>query len=468
MLDFQTTENELPFINITPTKQSAGEKRKVIRSHVMRGKNRKKPPPRPLSWIDSCQAGNVINNSKDNYTSIPGKIGGEFSLTPFSAEINSGMIDTMLKLKEAMSPLAFGLSPIQSKQSWLEPIWRDAACLHFSIYIAKTYRDFVEGRRGSNETALAHFLKSVRVLQHRLASSDSELPISDSTILVVVGLATAAVAFGDFETASNHIGGLHKMVILRGSISAFSKNRNLQAKILRADLGAALAKGSRPRFFSNGVSWDPYFTSRGKTPILGAQGVDPTPQTPSPGLNYFLRNTDVRLRFIWEDLSELVRSINIAMQCNLGIDSELYHEVMISIHYRLVNLCLDADDASEAFRLASLSFSATLFLQGRGVKINYRYLAQSLEVSLSRLRCHIRAMPAQVALWIYVVGALSVLGEREKLELRPVLTTILLSTKSTSWNQVRLLLKSILWVDALFDLPAKEIVEPILCSIESK
>ncbi|OCK77896.1 hypothetical protein K432DRAFT_357774 [Lepidopterella palustris CBS 459.81] len=427
----------------------------------MRGKNRKKRPLRPPSWINGDQVNDRVSIEKKQTLSIPAKVGGEFSFTAFSAEIGPDMLETIWRLKQTMSPLEFSLGSDQTKPLWFEPIWNDAACLHFTVFISKVYLDFVHGQKEISKTALARFVKALAILQKRLASSDDELSISDSTILAVVGLTMAATALGDFETALKHLNGLHKMVILRGGMSAFKGNRQLQTKIFRADLGVALGTGCKTLFFSDGVLWDSYFAPRRRIPISGAQDSDPDPdpQMFAPNLGCFLDSLDMRLRLVWDDLSEFVRAANIVTQCKLSIDSELYQELMVSIHYRLVNLRFDSGNVNETIRLALLAFASTFFLQWRGIKTRYEYLARHLKSTLSLLRLKTRAMPAQLTLWLYIIGAVSVFDEHEQVWFQHALTEVLRAMRLKSWNKVRLSLKSVLWVNVLQDPLAKQIVE---------
>ncbi|XXG98038.1 hypothetical protein Hte_004355 [Hypoxylon texense] len=207
-----------PFIVTTPTRQSVEEKRKFIRSYAMRGKNRKRPLPRPASWINGSRRGDETSTNKENTFSIPAKVGHDFSCAAIPAEVSPALLDVIWKCKA---------------HSWLEPVLNDAACLHFTIFIAETYRDFIQGQKGNGQSALAHFVKALGILQHRLASNENEGSICDSTILVVIGLTAAANSLGDFDAALHHVRGLQQMVTLRGGILAFKTNMMLQAKILR-------------------------------------------------------------------------------------------------------------------------------------------------------------------------------------------------------------------------------------------
>lgn len=137
------------------------------------------------------------------------------------------------EVKHAMVPSEFGLVSNQTESSFFEPVLNDTACLHFTLFTTKVYMDSLDGKKEISKMALVHLVNALAILQQRLAGSDKEQSISDSTILVVIGLTMTATALGDLETAQNHLRGLYKMVMLRGGISAFKDFGNLQPKIFR-------------------------------------------------------------------------------------------------------------------------------------------------------------------------------------------------------------------------------------------
>lgn len=129
--------------------------------------------------------------------------------------------------------LEFGPASSQEEVNWLEPVLSDIACFHFTMFISKMYLDYLEGQTDNTQKALAHHTKALTALQRRLSAGNIDISTSDSTILTVVGLTTAALAFGDADIARKHMGGLHKMVTLRGGLSAFSHDKKLQKKLCR-------------------------------------------------------------------------------------------------------------------------------------------------------------------------------------------------------------------------------------------
>ena len=115
---------------------------------------------------------------------------------------------------------------------WLDPMMVDAAYVHVTVFAAETFMDRMLGRRYStaNPEATAHCLKGVNVLRKRLSQGDEQF--SDCTIAVVLTLALNALFLGEHDTLRQHMVGLHKMVMLRGGVSAF-RGSKLITEILR-------------------------------------------------------------------------------------------------------------------------------------------------------------------------------------------------------------------------------------------
>jgi hypothetical protein len=144
------------------------------------------------------------------------------------------------------------------------------------------------------------------------------------------------------------------------------------------------------------------------------------------------------------------------------MDNDLYHEVMVSIHYRLINLRFETGNVNEIIRLALLAFASTIFLQWRGVETRYQYLAEHLKSALFLLWRKIGTMPVQLTLWLYITCGAFVFDQDERDCFRPALVEVLRSMRLNSWIEVKLSLRSVLRVDVLHDPPAKQIVEAML------
>ncbi|KFA81238.1 hypothetical protein S40288_10426, partial [Stachybotrys chartarum IBT 40288] len=91
-----------------------------------------------------------------------------------------------------------------------------------------------------------YFDRTIRYLQHRV--QDPEKQLSDSTITLVLSLAMMAELTGDDAAFEQHVGGLTKIVQLRGGLETFKNHNILRIKICRVDLGWAIKTGNKPNF----------------------------------------------------------------------------------------------------------------------------------------------------------------------------------------------------------------------------
>ena len=83
---------------------------------------------------------------------------------------------------------------------------------------------------------MPHFLETLRLLRERLERDDDQAKLSDATAAIIMGLAGLALLSGDSKSAQHHVVGLHKLVGLRGSVSAFTHNAKLLMEILKYEL----------------------------------------------------------------------------------------------------------------------------------------------------------------------------------------------------------------------------------------
>ena len=90
--------------------------------------------------------------------------------------------------------------------------------------------DFKTRKPFSNATH-QHLRKTIGLLNDRL--SDDVLVRSDATISIVLNLTRLADYSGDEEAKKIHIGGLQRLVRLRGGLDAFRSNTKMWIKLSR-------------------------------------------------------------------------------------------------------------------------------------------------------------------------------------------------------------------------------------------
>ncbi|KAI1751545.1 hypothetical protein F4782DRAFT_540820 [Xylaria castorea] len=450
-----------PFIVTTPEDRSGDGKRKLVRSHVMRGKNQKRRPLRPPSCISGHPGYVNPSSSMTKNSSIPAGVCEVSYEMKFPTELDPQILDTIRQLRWAIGPPDLGLVQDQSELSWLEPIKSDPACLHFTMFVARMWKDSIAARGEQNtisQASLISYGKALSFLQQRLTGDAGDVSTSDSTLIVVTGLVMGSLALHDFKTALNHVKGLHQMIVLRGGLSTLNGNKKLQFKVCRTDISVALSTGCDVLFFSETkISWDYYIASSDN------RDLSKSTKTPTP-LKEHVVGMPEKLRVIWDDLSEVVRSINIAAQCARSIDFELYQEAMISIHYRLIKLNYDLKAFDELICLTLLGFCSGIFLQWRGVKFPFKHLARQLMIALRHvgLDGEMSTDSHRIVLWSISVSAISVLDGQQVASLQPVLKNIARRMGVASWSEIKIIIESFLWINEHHSAPAREFIEAAL------
>ena len=252
----------LPFIISTDRQKADPETRKLIRSHVMRGKNRVKPWRKPRSSLqgDKPKGDYLIANGLIWPSSIPRLLCSKFSAIPFADAVEPALIADVLSCERSFTccwlsyanQIPLLVAPMFSKamfvlyqcitpntagmaQAWFVPMLFDAAYLHAVCFTIQTYFDGIFARTRSAEARrrdCVYYAKTVEILQERLTLDDDSVRLSDSTIMTVLALSGHAYTMGDYESANHHNSGLLKLVTMRG-VGAFLQNTKLLIEIIR-------------------------------------------------------------------------------------------------------------------------------------------------------------------------------------------------------------------------------------------
>jgi hypothetical protein len=133
-----------------------------------------------------------------------------------------------------------GLSPFEacaqvhiSDTTLLHQLSEDAILFHLVLFQIQSYLDATSGIP-LGPRARSHLAHGLRLLQGRLASSDGNLATADSTILGVSMLAMAMQDGDDLDATMHHMGGLARIVTLRGGVRALTHNNHrIQRKVCR-------------------------------------------------------------------------------------------------------------------------------------------------------------------------------------------------------------------------------------------
>lgn len=470
--------NSAPFIVNTSIGKANTASRKVIRSHVMRAKNKRMPkasPPRPGTWINS----EIDHEARRTQAQIPKPrfefAGTGLSTTRFADDMQPYMMDLVYKcgfsfldvrstiddpqvftiLKQSLHPIEICLNVYPRSTIWFDYLYYDVMYLHSILWTTQAYFDWISPQ-ATSKAALLHMSKTLDLLKYRL--NDPRLAIADTTIFVVVLLVMTSALLGDHEAATKHITGLYRMVMLRGGLGALREDIQIQIKVcryaishsslmiqmltllFREDLRVAVLTGAQPFFFSENLDWKP-FLPKG------------TEYSAIPTSLVAILHQDKRIEHVWSDLASFSRSANLAFQTDHKISPQLFHEILISAMYRLLlapkrNHEPSGNDWLEAIRLSMVGFSATILLQGHAIKMRFANLSEQLREAIETLDLGDQPL-YEVRVWMLFVAGLSAVTDEDDGWLVPLLARQL-SGEST-WDGIRRLLKRFLWIDAIHD-----------------
>ncbi|KAI8716461.1 hypothetical protein NCS52_00940000 [Fusarium sp. LHS14.1] len=449
--------------------------RKLIRRHVMRGKNtREHQPPRlPDSWIHTTAASESQLTFPADPLSHPGglvKRCGDGSIWdtcpwfPFSINVLDTVkfadeVDRPARqmiasffgtIRELMYPLDLCCEFNASETNWFGWMTNDAAYLHALLFTVSSFHDLAAGRTAQPRTNY-HVFKAIRLLNERLA--DRKMALADSTVAVVMSMAMLCEIAGDAQAARAHTDGLKQIVELRGGISSFSHAQQLQVKICRVDLSVAISQGSRPYFFQDGVSWDSFFES---CSVL--KRLRPVPSAAMLHTRRLIKPVDRRLYYIFQDVQDFSQLVNFLFQSHQRIQPGVFQDLLTSLQYRILLLDFGIDNRfAELLRLSMLAYLTVVFFRLPQVKLQYPFLGSQLRTSCQTFE-PANEQERKVFAWAMFVGFMSALDLEDE-DLTMMLAEMMVPCLGSSWVEAKASLKEVLWIDGIYDGPGQEVYE---------
>ncbi|KAG7115763.1 hypothetical protein HYQ44_007505 [Verticillium longisporum] len=357
----------LVFVTVDANGQPAARDRKLIRSHVMRGKNTPnghsmlqeatilpKSPPQAQARHESLNSA-VHALARIRHQGMVPRAANVFTFIKFPKDIGSTsrtLLCTYFSyLKDTMYPIGRHSLADATNAYWFHWTQLDLAYLHSILYTTSFLYDNLKGEKTDPTTAL-----------------------SDSTTTVVMGMALMAEGFGDVESAHVHIMGLKQIVALRGGMKSFANKPQLEAKLRRAGLVYSICTGASPAFHQDAASFESAFDS---SPELTS--LKPSDASRFSRSRSVAKALERRLYSILKDVQGLSQLINDSHDSGQKIREMSLEELMTSIQSRLLMLKYnDNNTLPELLRLSLLAFLTTVFWSFPGIKFEYPHLANQL------------------------------------------------------------------------------------------
>ncbi|TGJ84806.1 hypothetical protein E0Z10_g3966 [Xylaria hypoxylon] len=439
-------------VNTTPDKPDQST-RKLIRSHVMRGKNtraarRAKEPIQYSEWVTHAHGQHVgmLGASEGWVPSTPRKVASELASFGFTIELKPYMVDLLYRAFTTIKPSAYTIETkiVDERPDDLfcfSNLSQHPAMIHAILFMVQTLDDS-RSQVSCGDIARYHLVKTLQYLGQSL--QDKSAATTKSTMAVVLSLAHSAAMLGELETTQKHMDGLYQIVSLSGGLDSLGPGSMIEHKAQRLDFGLALATGGETRFFKDDISWAPRIASRQaacRHPELGM--IQPEP--------------DSRLLNIWADLREFARAANLATQTGRRMSSAFFSQFTGSVPYRLIALRFDPLSCSELLRLCMLAFTKGVLVRIEGLGNFLTYLAHGLKDTLVAHRQLPSYEFGKLLLWALFVTAVSVYEHFDRHWIHEMLGELVQLLHLRTWTETRAVLKSFLWIDLVFDKPAERL-----------
>ncbi|KAG4275134.1 hypothetical protein FPRO04_08796 [Fusarium proliferatum] len=447
----QQGPKKFEFVSSDPVGKPAPESRKFIRSHVMRGKNTKKSPPRhPILdvRVDALPRANddVEELDRPAPLAITRCTDAMWTVGHTHARQDRAWVESPSLMAQLVKPppdldLFTFATPLDKDSSAFQDLINMQSLLGRGKYETGWGGEF----SASTRNRLRH---TIKLLQERL--QDPAKQIEDATTATIISLAMMADAMEDAQAFEAHSNGLRRIVKMRGGLQGYTHNRQLQIKLCRVDLGWSIRNGCKPEIYDGKPAWEPLLEA------FGTVACSFEIQEPSLDFMNVYYTWDWRLQNTFKDLRDFSALANKHSPSSKKLKPEAFQEIMLSIQYRLLQLDFSQDPApiQEALRIGLLAYESTIFLQIQGTKLK--------SDSFSRqFRDAIQATPVQgeatanIKLWLLVVGSIIVFDSSEDWLVQSINSL----TGRQSWEEVRERVKEVMWIDVIHDVSGRKAFE---------
>lgn len=217
----------------------------------------------------------------------------------------------------------------------------------------------------------------------------------------------------------------------------------------------ALQSGSKPLFFNDHSSWEPLLSY---PDLTSSFNLPKTPMTDiQPASRTLLSSIHSELAGAWKTMTGFSFVINFAAESQHLIPTKTMLDTMASVMYRLLFLNFEAGSLDEMVRLSLLAFSTSVFLFWKKLGLSYTQLATAYKDCLARLDCSL--VSPELLLWFLLVGAVSILEPDDDKWVRPWIRVNIGLCGIESWDKMRELLISFMWIDLVHDKPGNTVFE---------
>ncbi|KAI0100180.1 hypothetical protein GGR51DRAFT_374339 [Nemania sp. FL0031] len=440
--------------------------RKIIRSHVMKGRNCGKvrikrdrnPQPTTSRSIIAYRPENASNDDDASNTAL-GNPQSNSSIIAVARQLANDLTllsststiapRTMLHLRQlaffiidVISPAEFCRYTRVTEWMWFQLIFSNKAYFHCNIAMASACAAFITGDESHSPVALHHMSQAYRLVNQQLSSDEA---LSDTTIAVVASINIYDRLYGDPQKALVHLNGVTRMIALRGGIRELAKRNFIIAeKAFRSDIELALHCRSKPKFCSDDVPRHSLLIDSNDCPQRRNREEDDFVKS------ILYQSACTELRDVVLDIFRFSHILDQASR-ERKLDPASYQSTLIYISYRLLEIKLPhqnseaEDNFNNLIQLALIGFQNT-FCFGIGRKlILFPLLIEQFRSTAQTISEHDRSRK-MIVFWALLMGRVSSLTKGDGLWLIPKLKILAHELGLRTWPLVSNALRGFPWV----------------------
>ncbi|CVL00695.1 uncharacterized protein FMAN_10039 [Fusarium mangiferae] len=416
--------------------------KKLMRRHVMKGKNAGKTFHRPSRTNQVIQYRLMER--------IPRPLATQFFSFPFPVPVTKvagKAIDDFFNVTVGhVYPVQLGFSIEKDKVKWLEIMFHDKAAYDCSLALIQASNEIYLGIGYNCTNSLSCISQTLDQLKVRLNSKEA---LSDHTISIIMALINQEQAAEHYEAAETHMAGLKKIADLRGGLENLEDDV-IAVKICRTDILFAMQQGGHPLFHRDHI----HHVKRS----LAFKGFNLQQDSAA-----YSGRLDSTLQEAFCDVIGLCRLLN-EHQDEKPLDLLEFQEVLVSICYRLLQFRTIGQsrlkqDTQSTYHIGLCLFMMSVYFNNTQDRIARRGLIKTLvkEAIVSKFSEH----EDDFKFWLLILGGISVslLDGREwfveKLREQASLLGII------TWEQAKDCLARFPWMNAIHDEPSRKLWDQV-------
>jgi len=208
------------------------------------------------------------------------------------------------------------------------------------------------------------------------------------------------------------------------------------------------------------------------TPVFYRQPYEPVPEypkklVPRPGSKPFSEDTDrviphlnKELVTAWWVMRRFCLIVNLGVQTQWPVYTEVIHDTMVSVIYRLLFMDFPAGSLNEVMRLGLLTFSYHSFLQWQDDKPPRHKFHTTYQECVLHLGV-VKGVTPQLMLWLLMIAANTLFDVSNEEWLEHSMRDCIDKCRIMTWKQMQELLKSFIWIPLLDERSGMQIYDYI-------